>query len=332
MRTRITTVLGGTVAVVAVLAAVQACDRDPKGPNVGAQGSRGAAGGTPAAFISTRFEDCATAGTLANPAPRDANPQRFSTTLHGVWVGGRTVRDGKSLNPQLVQGEEPDAHYVVIYDMNAREGFAFELRGPQIRKNAFTELLPPAPASAPKLIYYYCGTRPFAPFRDEFVKVSNNPADGLRALGQVTGTTLDASSVFKAWGQLRDAGYFTRDHGTAHVNSAFYTISVLPLQSQGGGARKLRWDMVSQLRGSPAKFPNGQPVPGLEGGAFETVAAGPSTGGVSATVNPGEVEEPEYMVSSLAMVTCNCDLTPVDASQAPMTNMTYTKIVLGPLQ
>jgi hypothetical protein len=330
MRARSTTLLGGAVAVIACVAAVQACDRDPKGPDLEGRASRAAAAATPAAFISTRFEDCATAGTLANPSPRDADPGRFATTLHGVWVGGRTVRDGKSLNPHLAQGEEPNANYVVIYDMNAREGFAFEARGPQIRKNAFADLLPQPQAGGPKLVYYYCGTRPFAPFRDEFVKVSDNPADGLRAMAQVTGMALDAGSVFKAWGQLRDAGYFTRDHGSTFVNSAFYTISVRAMQPQGGTARKLRWDMVSQLRGSPAKFTRGQPVPGLEGGAFESVVAGPELGGASASVSGSS--SPEYMVSTMAMVTCDCDLTPIDETRAPMTNMTYTKIVLGPLQ
>lgn len=330
MRARSTTFLGGAVSLLVCAAAVQACDRDPKGPDVGVRGSRGAAGGSPAAFISTRFEDCETAGTLANPAPRDADPERFARTLHGVWVGSRTVRDGKSLNPQLVQGEEPNANYVAIYDMNSREGFAFEERGPLIRQNAFAQLLPQPQAGASKLIYYYCGTRPFAPFRDEFVKVSSNPADGLRALAQVTGMPLDVTSVFNAWGQLRDANYFARDRGTTHVNSAFYTISVLPLQSQGGAARKLRWDMVSQLRGSPAKFPQGQPVPGLEGGAFEAVLAGPTAGGASATLEGATSDE--YAVATMASVACYCDITQVDEKATPMTNMVYTKIVLGPLQ
>lgn len=333
MRARSTTLLGGTVSLLVCVAAVQACDRDPKVPEAVERGPQAAAATTPAAYISTRFEDCAQPASLANPAPRNGDTTRFANTLHGVWVGSRTVRDGKSLNPHLVQGAEPNANYVIIYDMNAREGFAFEERGPTIRQNAFTALLPQPAARAPRLVYFYCGTQPFAPFRDEFVKVSSNPSDGLRALAQVTGMQLDQNSVFGAWRALRDAGYFTRDRGSTHINSAFYTISLVPVERRGSATREVRWDMVGQYRGSPAKFTRGQPVPGMEGGFFEAVAAAPSTGGASGNVLNQENNE-EYMVSDGEEngIICFCDLTQVDERGTPLTNMKYTKIVLGPLQ
>lgn len=259
MHTRTKILSGGLLAVLGALGLLLS----------GACGGEAVSGGlravSPEKYVSTGFDDCGTRAA-ANPRPVAVSDSAASTLLHGVWVGYRTVKDGMSLEPNLTPGLEPKSHYVLILDTRAGEGIAYDERGSAVTENAFGVLLPRGPAGGPRIVYFYCGGELFKPFRDDFIKVSDDPADGLRAMARVTGVAIGDSSISAAWAALREANFFTRPREGAFLNTAYYTVTVR------GGQNGVRWDMVGEYRGSPAKYPQGQPRSGLEGGVFSGVS------------------------------------------------------------
>jgi hypothetical protein len=276
---------------------------------------------SPEAFASTEFEACAQpAGE--NPAPEHANPAQLAALLHGVWVGERTVQDGSSQVPEIVPGQEPPGHYVMVFDMASGQGMVFEERGTNVQQNAFAQLLPAAPPGAPTVTNFYCGGVRYSAFRDRFVKVSNNPAAGLQALQQVTGVPVAGGSIHNAFQALHQAGYFGLPRQQSYVTMAYYDVSVTQTRPAGSAVDQVRWDMVAQYRGS-ASTGNGPVINGTEGGLFQAVRM---TGGALALVG-GQVE-----------VACNGPIvqTPAgpivyDETASPDTDLRYTKIVIGPL-
>lgn len=314
-------VIGGglasmSIAVGLLLPGACADDGVSKGPRVV----------TPEQFVSTRFEECGTEAA-ANPQPVAVDDSAFARLLHGVWVGYRTVKDGRSLEPHLTPGLEPKSHYVLILDTRAGQGIAYDERGAGVAENAFGVLLPQAPSGGPQIVYFYCGGELFRPFRDDFIKVSDDPADGLRAMARVTGVAVGDSSISAAWRALRQADFFTRPRDGAYLNTAYYTVTT------GAGQGGVRWDMVGEYRGSPAKFPQGQPLRGPEGGVFSGVST----------------EAGAYLVGREVQVSCfgdskmipqhtqgggsnvlsrKTDTPPADT----MGKVSYTKIVIGPLR
>lgn len=310
-----------TVAAVRFSAArpESATPEDSADAAMAAQGNRPA---EPVPFMSTDFEACDAPGSLANPSPEPVDAEGFSRLLHGVWVGQRTLR----------KGQAQPASYMLIFDTEAREGMAFEERGKGVKENAFLDLLPSARPDSPTLTYFYCGGDRFGPFRDRFVKVSDQPGDGLAALRDKTGVSVSDASVFDAWVELREADYFTRPLESALRNTSFYTLAIVPVQREGMETPGVRWDMVGQYRGSPAKFVHGQPVPGIEGGYFEGTSAEANAATENLATKAQATADGTYLVGEQVVVTCFCDPTQVDPeSGMPMTNFGYDKVVLGPL-
>lgn len=274
---------------------------------------------SPEAFISTEFEACGEPAG-ANPSPRHASAAHLSDLLHGVWVGERTVEDGSSQIPEIVPGEEPPGHYVMVFDMKSGQGMVFEERGTNVESNAFAELLPPAEEGAPAVTNFYCGGPRYSAFRDRFVKVSNHPAAGLKALEEVTGAPVGGGSIHDAFAILHEAGYFGQPREESYATMAYYDVTVTPLRTEGSEVDGVRWDMVAQYRGS-ASTGDGEVLTGTEGGWFEAVEL---TDGSVALIG-GQVE-----------VACNCIIVQTphtlawDETESPDTDLRYTKIVIGP--
>jgi hypothetical protein len=130
-----------------------------------------------AAFLSTSFAAC-DEEVGSNPSPRSVDGASLATVLHGTWVAQRTVRNGRSQYPALVPGREPNAHHILVLDTRAGVGLQYEERGPAVAANAFAQMLP-APAGAMGITYLHCGGAQFGAFRDQYVKVSDDPAAGL---------------------------------------------------------------------------------------------------------------------------------------------------------
>lgn len=277
--------------------------------------------GSPEAFVATDFRVCdgeRAGGPL--PAARGVDEADFASLVHGVWVGSRVARDGRSLMPQLVQGREPPGHYVMIIDMHAGRGIAYEERGPEVRENGFERLLPAATPDAPRILQLYCGGNRFHAFRDEFVRVSADPAEGLRALAGVTGIGARGGSVQEVWNALTAADFFVRPRGQSVVTGAFYAITTGTVAGADPAIRAVRWRMVGEYRGTPAKFTGGQPVSGVESGLFTGVDTRAGT----------------WLVAGAAVNTALAVTTPgaVDAARAEASagaDQTYTRMVIGPL-
>jgi hypothetical protein len=284
-----------------------------------------------AAFLSTSFAAC-DEEVGSNPSPRSVDGASLATVLHGTWVAQRTVRNGRSQYPALVPGREPNAHHILVLDTRAGVGLQYEERGPAVAANAFAQMLP-APAGAMGITYLHCGGAQFGAFRDQYVKVSDDPAAGLRALARHTGLSIGEGGVAAAWQTLRDAGVFTRTPGGSLVTAALYpSVSTAQVQRAGTTLNDARWDMVGEYRGSPAKFAHGQPATGTEGGVFQGVSTA----------------QGDYLVGGDIAVSCygvSPDLTP---SRAPSSGpgpagtasvrqtfqqspLTYDKIVIGPI-
>jgi hypothetical protein len=287
---------------------------------------------TEAAFLNTRFDAC-DEQMGSNPSPRSVDGAGLSTVLHGTWVVQRAVRDGRSQYPELVPGREPDAHHILVLDMKAGVGLQYEERGPGVAANAFAQMLP-APAGAIGITYLHCGGKQFGAFRDQYVKVSDDPAAGLRALARHTGYAIGEGSIAAAWQTLRDAGVFTRTPGGSLVTAAFYpSVSTGQAQQAGTGLNSARWDMVGEYRGSPAKFAHGQPATGTEGGVFEGVSTAQGDYFVG-----GEIAVACYGVSpdltpSLAPSSSKAASTGTAAARQTFQQspLIYDKIVIGPL-
>ncbi len=260
-------------------------------------------------LLDTDFSICDEPRHVAKAADA-ADAGAFNETLHGVWVGQRTQR----------KGQADPAHYLLVFDLEAREGLAFEERGPGIAANAFSRRFAKALGDSEEeplsLTYFYCGGEEFGAFKDVFTKVSDEPRDGLAALARHTRVEMGAKSIFDAHANLRRRDFFTAELDGALRNTALYTIATVPVTLKGDEAQAVRWDMVGQYRGSPAKFVHGQPIAGREGGFFRGLTA------------PGG----KYFVAHDVAVLCFCDPTKVDwETGSPLTNFAYDKVILGPL-
>jgi hypothetical protein len=269
---------------------------------------------TDAAFVTTGFEAC-DEEAVSNPNPRSVSGAGLATLLHGTWVAHRTVRDGKSMYPQLVPGNEPNAHHILVLDTKAGVGLQYEERGTSVASNAFAQILP-APDGAPGMTYLYCGGKEFSAFRDRYVKVSNDPADGLRALAQVTGQPVGGGSIGAAWQTLRDAGFLTGSRNGNLITAALYSVTTGQVQRPGTQLTDARWDMVGEYRGSPAKFAQGQPSTGMEGGVFQGVTTAQGS----------------YFVGGDVMVSCyGLAATAEPAAETyQQSPIIYDRIVIGP--
>lgn len=278
------------------------------------------------AFVSTSFDACVNAGD-ANPSPVSVSGAAFARTMHGVWVGRRTVRNGRSLLPQLRKGREPLSHYLMIYDMKTAKAIAFEESGPEIRENAFNRLLPAARPGAPGMSYLHCA----AQFRDDFVKVSDDPGQGLAALAQVTGTPLAGKSVAAAWNALQAAGVFTRERENVLTVGAFYDLSTQAVQGGTPQVQGLRLVMAGRYSGTAAEFSHDQAEEAVEGGVLEGVStqSGEYYVGVDANSTPGaacpvdESGQPACPDSSVVVE-------PMPEGETERLSSTY-RLVIGPI-
>jgi hypothetical protein len=221
---------------------------------------------TPELFASTSFADCGKGGGQS-PSPISVDSSRLAGLLHGVWVGNRIVPSGRSLLPRLRAGQEPPAHYVAIYDMAAGKAILFEESGPHIRENAFGRMFPPASKGSLRMVFLHCG----AQFREEFVKVSADPATGLQALAQVTGTQLAGKPVSEAWAALQRAGVFARKPAPALTVGALFDVSTRTLQGQTPGVYGQELEMATTKASSAPEFTTDGTVP-IEGGFIEGVS------------------------------------------------------------
>jgi hypothetical protein len=282
---------------------------------------------SPAAFVNSGFDVC-DEEVGSNPSPRSVDGATMATLLHGTWVAQRTARDGRSMLPRLVQGREPDAHHILVLDTRAGAGLQFEERGPAVGSNVFAQMLA-APAGAPTMTYLHCGGRYYKAFRDRYTRVSNDPADGLRALARHTGYPIGEGSIGAAWQTLRDAGYLTGTPNGSLITAAFYSVSTGQTQRAGTTLTDARWDMVGEYRGSPAKFAHGQPATGMEGGVFQGVSTGQGSyvvGGDVSVACTGNVLQP----GDTAVDTMSSGTTAANRRTYQQTAISYDRIVIGP--
>jgi hypothetical protein len=249
----------GTAFLGSGMLAFAACDGSPGEPRVV----------TPQLFVSTRFEDCGKGGDQS-PDPVSVPDPRLSEVLHGTWVGRRTVRDTRSLIPALRRGKEQRIHYAMIFDMRSRSGIAYEESNPAIRENGFAALLPVPAPSAPRMTYLNCEQG----FRDEFVKVSPDPAAGLAALAQVTGTPLSSdASLSEAFSRLNEAGVFTDYYADVHRVGALFDLSRLAAAGKETmGLHEARLEMVAQYSGAQALLAHDGATSAVEGGVVQGVS------------------------------------------------------------
>ncbi len=274
-------------------------------------------------FTSVDFDEVCGRPVPPNPRPVRVDVAEVSQLLHGAWVGVRTVRYGTT----------HDANYAMVYDMKNRKTLVLEERGAGIRGNAFTTAFPQPAADAPRMTNFFCGAKGrerspvgagdegYGPFRDDFVKVSND-AD----LGQfqgVIGVDLDGLTFDQAWVKLADNDWFMRPR-PALLNAFLATNSLKPHLFRGTRVKGVRLDLVGENRGSPAKFKEGQPVAAVEGGLFEGVKM--PTGRYLVALG----ERGGYTVA------CGGGLTVPTAQDGrdplpPLTTFRYTKVVIGPL-
>ncbi len=273
-------------------------------------------------FISVDFD--AVCGRALPPNPRAASVDvaEVSRLLHGTWVGTRSVRYGTAY----------DANYAMVYDMQSRKTLILEERGEAIRGNAYAAAFPKAAADAPRLTNFFCGAKGrerspvgsgdegYGPFRDDFVKVSND-ADLAQFQG-VIGVNLEGLTFEQAWAKLADNDWFTRPR-PALLNAFLATNSLRPHVFRGSGMKGVRLDLVGENRGSPAKFKDGQPMAAAEGGFFEGVqtpagrylVASADRGGYAVLCTGGSGWAPPPGTDPLP----------------PLTTFRYTKVVIGPL-
>lgn len=276
---------------------------------------------SPEAFINTDFSTCGQPlGENPNPAP--ANAAQLAAALHGVHVGTRTVQNGASLFPELVPGNEPLGHYVMIFDMNTGQGMVYEERAASFTENAFARLFPPPAEGAPGIANFYCGGVRYSAFRDDFVKVSNDPAAGLRALRQVSGVQFGDQSIRDAWTAFHQSGFFSVPRQQHYVTVAYYDVTVGTARPAGSTHDQVRWDMVARYRGS-ASTGDGEPITGTEGGFYQPVQ-----------MADGRI----FLVGGQTEVACNGVLTDkggnylYDETASPTTDVLYTKVVVGPFR
>jgi hypothetical protein len=267
--------------------------------------------------ISVDFKECGRQ-RVQSPGAFNVNPDDVAKLLNGVWVGTRTLRPG-TVESRAYQ--EPLIHYVMVYDMAAKESLILEEHGDSAQARMFAQKYPAPAASAPHITYFYCGSPALGAFRDDFVKVSDNPHLAVmeNLLGSGSNTPLS-----KMWESLRDTQYFAKAKG--FVNAAFYTVSLSSpnaplgrLRNQARGFQDIRLDLAGQLRGSPHDAPayfHDQPVAGMESGVFRSVAA----------------TKGNYLVSYAYAVPCNSPANEkIEMDAPPLTHFRYTKVVIGPI-
>jgi hypothetical protein len=260
-------------------------------------------------MVSVDFKQCGRPAA-PNPASFDANPDDMVKLLNGVWVGTRYQKDGSA---QVF-------NYVMVYDGQAREAFIYEELGDGMKENVFAKQFGAPLANATTITYFYCGSPRLAPFKDVFVKVSDNPR--LNPTEKHLGFSVSDKPLGKVWESLKDSDVFTRPRGTTEVNAAFFTMAATPNKTAGRRYQDIRLDLAGQLRGSINKSPEyarGQPAVGLESGVFQGVTS--SSG--------------NYLVSTLSYtVQCwgsNSPVFKLEANLPPLANFRYTKVVIGPL-
>lgn len=280
-------------------------------------------------YIDTSLEVCNEKITEIPPG-FDVDPAEVSSMLHGVWLGSR-----KSWAENVPQ--DP-ADYVMIIDVENRESMTYEFSGQGVTENRFREEFPPPAQGAPELTYFYCGGPLWGPFRDRFVKVSDQPTDGLQALSSVTGIPTDGESIFDVLVAFRKAGYY-EDRGATRVNAAFYTMALTPTEGTGGRARNnIRLDLVGQLIAASGQNDDGQPRAGHEGGYFHGIQAAEgrylASFAVDAYISPelatsvGERGGVYVLCNGLANDSVD-NLFSID--EDPLHEFVYTKVVFGPM-
>ena len=266
--------------------------------------------------ISVDFKECGRP-RVQSPGAFNVSPDDVAKLLNGVWVGTRTLRPG-TVETRAYQ--EPLIHYVMVYDMAAKESLILEEHGDSARASTFAQQYPAPSASAPHITYFYCGSPAMGAFRDDFVKVSDEPR--LQVMEKLLGSGSN-TPLSKLWESLRDTQYFAKAKG--FVNAAFYTVSLSSpsppgrLRNQARGFQDVRLDLAGQLRGSPHDAPgyaHDQPVAGMESGVFRSVAA----------------TKGNYLVSHAYAVPCNSPANEkIEMDAPPLTHFRYTKVVIGPI-
>lgn len=262
-------------------------------------------------FLSVEFEACGRT-TPANEKSFNVEPEEIEKLLNGVWLGTRVPGQGTVADA---------ATYALIFDMKEKEGLAYEERGSAIKTNGFESFLAmPKAGTAPTITYFYCGGKGLPPFKDVFVKVSDDPGNGIEGIVSVSSVKSPRETISSLWEEFKVQGEFTKSRSGSLLNMAKYTISLLPFKKRGRDFRGVRLDLVGQYRGSPEKYLYGQPIAGLEGGIFQG-AEGPD-GRYIASVGAEDGMS----------VLCFCDPTRLDWDlPLPLTNFQYTKVVIGPI-
>lgn len=263
-------------------------------------------------FLSVEFEACGRS-IPANERSYNVEPERIEKLLNGVWVGTRIPAKGTVAEA---------ATYAMLFDMQEKEALTYEERGGDIKLNAFDNTFAVKNLdNAPTITYFYCGGKGVPPFKDVFVKVSDDPADGIEGIAGFNSLKSSRSTISALWEEFKVQDQFRKARaGGALLNTARFTVSLLPFRKRGADARGIRLDLVGEYRGSPEKYVYGQPVAGLEGGIFQG-ATGPD-GDYIASVG----------IEDGMAVLCFCDPTRIDWDlPLPLTNFQYTKVVIGPI-
>lgn len=280
-------------------------------------------------YIDTTLEACE---ELISEVPEgfDIDPKDVKDLLHGVWLGTRIAWENDLI-------DQP-GDYMMIVDVENRESMTYELRGGGIPENRFFKEFPPALRGAPKLTYLSCGGSGFGPFRDQFVKVSNRPAEGLQALGALTGVTIDGSSIFDALVAFRKADQYSKQ-GASVMNTSFYTLGLTSIGGTGGRVHdNIRLDLVGQMIAAAGTSRDGRPKAGHEGGFFHGVRTDGGNYLASFAVDAYADPELATLVGDNGGVYVLCTaVTALTAKEDsgdddPLHDFAYTKVVLGPLQ
>lgn len=264
-------------------------------------------------FLSVEFEACGRT-IPENERSYNVEPEQIEKLLNGVWVGTRIAAKGTVAEA---------ATYAMVFDMEEKEALTYEERGGDIKANVFDETFGVKNQdNAPTITYFYCGGKGVPPFKDVFVKVSDDPGEGIRNIAGVNDIKSERPTISALWEEFKIQDQFRKARaGGALLNTARFTVSLLPFKKRGAESRGIRLDLVGEYRGSPEKYVYGQPVAGLEGGIFQG-SIGPD-GPFIASVG----------IEDGMAVLCFCDPTRIDWDlPLPLTNFQYTKVVIGPIK
>jgi hypothetical protein len=274
------------------------------------------------AIVATDLKACADRMPVVAQADAKVFSQdRIEKTLNGIWRG-------------KVWGDYPkgflkdgllNVDYYMIIDVKRGEALVFEQFGDK-------RSVPEPKAGAPLWSWLMCGkenyTPPHPPQVHEFQKVSDNLADARSLLRTSTGMSIADTAelvLSDTWQRLVDTKYFDHVRSRAYAGALFKPFDIGNATTEGTSLFSMKYQ--AEYRGggiTAARFQRGVPIRGVEQGQFVGVSTGPGDFLLSSAGNGVGAG------GAVAAAGSPVGFSKV-ASQGGAINMTFDKVVIGPL-